>query len=155
MALKIELYRKGRGFLPASEEAQAVLCRMTQGEIAWFRPIRIRDPVAHRRYWGLMKLCSQNCERIELPYGGVMLIHSKDDVHTAVKLCTGYCDTIFDALGKPAFQIPKSTSYEDMTADEWSEFWPRVLDVVQERILPGVEIPEVELEIMRCMGIAA
>lgn len=152
--MKIELFRRGRGWLPASEDAEKVLNRMTQGEIAWVKPLRIRDPVAHRRYWGLMTLCAQNCEKIDLPYGGVMIINNKDDVHTAVKLCTGHCTTIFDALGKPAFQVPKATDYENMTADEWAEWWPRVLDVVQQHVLPGVEIPEVEFEIMKCMGMA-
>jgi hypothetical protein len=153
--MKIELYRRGKGWLPCSPDAEKVLNRMTQGEIAWFKPLRIRDPVAHRRYWALMGLCADNCERINLPYGGVMLIHSKDDVHTAIKLCTGLCDTIFDAFGKPIFQIAKSTSYEDMTADEWSEFWPRVVDVVINTILPGVSLPEMELEILKCTGLAA
>ena len=153
--MKIELYRSGKGWLPASPDAEKVLRRMSQGEIAWFKPLRIRDPVAHRRYWALMTLCADNCERIELPYGGVMLVHTKDDVHTAIKLCTGLVDTIFDANGKPAFQVPKSTSYEDMTADEWNEFWPRVVQVVVTTILPGVSFPEIELEIMKCAGLAA
>jgi hypothetical protein len=153
--LKIELYRRGQGFLPASEDAERVRNRMTQGEICWVKVLRVRDPVSHRRYWALVTLCALNCERIELPYGAVMEIKNKNDVHTAIKLCTGHCETIFDALGKPVFQIPKSTSYEEMTADEWSEWWPRVLDVVQERILPGVSMPEMELEILKCMGMAA
>lgn len=153
--MKIELYRRGQGFLPASEDAERVRNRMSPGEICWFKVLRVRDPVAHRRYWALVTLCAQNCERIELPYGAVMEIKHKNDVHTAIKLCTGHCDTIFDGLGKPAFQIPKSTNYENMTADEWSEWWPRVLDVVQERILPGVSMPEMNLEIMKCMGMAA
>jgi hypothetical protein len=153
--MKIELFKHGKGFLPASEDAEAVLKRMSPGEITWVNVLRIRDPIAHRRYWQLCTLAALNCERIELPYGAVMLIHNKNDVHTAIKLCTGHCDTIFDAMGKPAFQIPKSTSYENMTADEWNEWWPRVLDVVYQRILPGVSIPEVELEILKCMGMAA
>lgn len=153
--MKIEIFKRGQGFLPASEDAQRVHQRMTQGEIAWVKVLRIRDPVAHRRYWQLMTKCAENCERIELPYGAVMHIHNKDDVHTAIKLCTGHCTTIFDALGKPAFLIPKSTNYEEMTADEWSEYWPRVLDVIQAQILPGVSMPEMELEIMKCMGLAA
>lgn len=153
--MKVEIYKRGKGFLPASEDAERVHSRMTQGEIAWVKVLRIRDPVSHRRYWQLMTMCADNCERIELPYGGVMKIHNKNDVHTAIKLCTGLCDTIFDANGAPAFQIPKSTDYENMTADEWAEYFPRVLDVIQQQVLPGVSIPEVELEIMKCMGIAA
>lgn len=153
--MKIQLYKRGKGFLPASQEAEQVHAKMSQGEIAWFKPMRIRDPVEHRRYWALMTLCAENCERIDLPYGGVMIVHSKDDVHTAIKLLTGHVETIFDAFGKPAFQIPKSTSYEDMTADEWNEFWPRVVDAVMQHVLPGLKWPEMENEIMKCMRIAA
>lgn len=153
--MKVELFRRGQGFLPASEDAERVRNRMAQGEICWVKVLRIRDPVSHRRYWQLMTLCAMNCERIELPYGGIMRINNKNDVHTAIKLCTGHCDTIFDANGAPVYQIPKSTSYEDMTADEWEEYLPRVFDVVQERVLPGVRMPEMEYEISKCMGMAA
>jgi hypothetical protein len=153
--MKIEVFKHGKGFLPASEDAQRVYARMSPGEIVWVKVLRIRDPVSHRRYWQLMTMCADNCERIKLPYGGVMLIHNKNDVHTAIKLCTGHCITIFDANGTPAFQIPKSTDYENMTADEWAEYLPRVYDVIQARILPGVSLPEMELEILKCMGMAA
>lgn len=149
---KIELYKKGEGFLPASDEAIAVHKRMDPGEIGWFKPIRVRDIVAHRRYWKLLTMCAENCERIALPYGGFMEIHSKDDVHTAIKICTGHVTWLLDAFGKPAFAYPKSTDFESMTADEWAEWWPRVLDVVQERILPGIQLAEVEYELQKCMG---
>lgn len=153
--MKIEIFKRGQGFMPASDDAQRVHSRMSQGEIAWVKVLRIRDPVSHRRYWGLMELCAKNCERIALPYGGFMNIHHKNHVHTAIKLCAGHCDYIFDANGKPAFAIPKSTDYESMTEDEWAEYWPQVIAVVQERIMPGVSMPEVELEILKCMRLAA
>lgn len=153
--MKIELAKLGRGFVPASEDAEAVHRRMVPGEIAWAKILRVRDPVAHRRYWALMELCAQNCERIRFPQGCTMLIHSKDDVHTAVKLLTGLCDTIFDADGKPAFLIPRSIAYEEMTADEWAEWWPKVTQAVCEHILPGVSLPDVQLELLKCMRLAA
>lgn len=150
--MKIELYRRGQGWLPASDDAVKVRDRMAQGEIAWVKPLRIRDPIAHRRYWKLMTMCADNCERIELPYGGSMEIHSKDDVHTAIKICTGHVTWLLDSFGKPTFAVPKSTDYESMTADEWAEYWPRVLDVVQERVMPGIQLPDIEYEMQRCMG---
>jgi hypothetical protein len=153
--VKIELFKRGKGFLPASLEAEQVHARMSQGEIAWFKVLRIRDPVAHRRYWALMDLSAQNCEQIAMPYGGFMRITSKDDVHTAIKFWAGYCTWIFDANGKPVAAIPKSTNYESMTRDEWNQYWPKVVEVVQTRILPGVSLPAVELELMKCMGLAA
>lgn len=149
---KIELYKMGRGFVPASDDAIKVHSRMSPGEVQWFKPIRVRDIVAHRRYWKLLTMCAENCERIELPYGGFMEIHSKDDVHTAIKICTGHVTWLLDAFGKPAFAYPKSTDFESMTADEWAEWWPQVLDVVQERIMPGIQLAEVEYELQKCMG---
>lgn len=102
-----------------------------------------------------MDLCSQNCERIKLPYGGVMLIHDKDDVHTAVKFLTGHCNLILDSNGKPVFAIPKSTDFENMDAEDWAVYWPKVIAAVQESVMPGVSIPSVELELLKCMGLAA
>lgn len=150
--MKIEIYRKGEGWLPASDDAIKVHKKMDPGEIMWVKPIRVRDLTAHRRYWKLMTMCADNCERIELPYGGSMEIHSKDDVHTAIKICTGHVTWVLDSFGKERFAIPKSTDYETMTADEWNEYWPKVLDVVAERIMPGIQLHEIEYEMQKCMG---
>lgn len=143
------------GLLPADDDALRVLNRMGDGEVVPFRPMRVRDLVEHRRYWRLMTLCAENCERIELPMGGVMLVHSKEDVHTAVKLCTGFYDTIFDAEQRPVAYIPKSTNFDEMTADEWLEYWPRIVTAICERVMPGVSLPELEQELMKCMRLAA
>lgn len=153
--MNLELYRKGQGWLPASDDAIKVRDRMNQGEIAWFKPLRVRAPKELRRYWALMTMCADNCERIEMPYGGVMLIQSKDDVSDAVKLCTGHCTTIFDMDGKPVYQIPKSISFENMEQSCWEAYWPKVVDVVMQRILPGVSHESIELELLKCMRLAA
>ena len=36
------------------------------------------------------------------------------------------------------YRVPKSTSFDDMTPDEWAAYWPRVLDAVHQRVLPTV-----------------
>ena len=48
--VNIQLYKRGRGFLPASEEAQKAHARMEDGEIGVFKVCAVRDPVAHGRY---------------------------------------------------------------------------------------------------------
>lgn len=149
------LMKNEAGFQPADETAARVHRRMGFGEAIAFRPMRVRDIRDHRRYWALMTMCAENCERIELDDGAVMIVRTRDDVHTAMKFCTGHYDTILDASGAPAFRVPKSTNFDEMTADEWNDYWPRVLDVVQEKILPGVTIRDVETEILKCMGMAA
>jgi len=153
--MNIELFRRGQGFLPASDDAIKVRDRLQQGEIAWFKPLRVRCPKDLRRYWALMTMCADNCERIEMPHGGVMPIHSKEDVSDAVKICSGHCTTIFDMDGKPVYQIPKSISFENMEQSDWEKFWPKVTDVVMERIMPGVSHESIELELLKCMKLAA
>ena len=153
--MNIELFRRGQGFLPASDDAIKVRDRLQQGEIAWFKPLRVRCPKDLRRYWALMTMCADNCERIEMPHGGVMLIQSKEDVSDAVKICSGHCTTIFDMDGKPVYQIPKSISFENMEQSDWEKFWPKVTDVVMERIMPGVSHESIELELLKCMKLAA
>ena len=153
--MNLELFKRGRGFLPAGPESEAYHAKLIIGEYIVCKVLGVRDVLAFRRYWKLMTVCAQNCERIELPYNAVMLIHNKHDVHTAIKFCTGHCNTIFDKFGCPAYQVPKSTDFESMTQDEWKEYWPRVLDVVQERIMPGVSMPHVIENIERLMGMAA
>jgi len=153
--MNIELFRRGQGFLPASDDAIKVRDRLQQGEIAWFKPLRVRCPKDLRRYWALMTMCADNCERIEMPHGGVMLIQSKEDVSDAVKICSGHCTTIFDMDGKPVYQIPKSISFENMEQNEWDQFWPKVVDVVMERVMPGISLPDIELELLKCMRLAA
>jgi len=148
------LAKHGRGFLAADEDAEKFHKKLETGECILLKPIRVRDLKAHRRYWKLCTLCAENCERITLDDGSVFPIHNKDDVHTVIKLATGHYTSIFDTDGREAFRIPKSTSFADMTADEWQEYWPRVLDVVQSKVLPGVDIDSVQLEIMKCMGTA-
>lgn len=147
--------KHGRGFLPADDEALKIHKRMKSGECAAIKVIRVRDIKGHRRYWKLCAILAENCERIEILPDVWMRVMSKEDVHTAIKFCTGLCDTVFDSKGLPAAFIPKSTSFDEMTADEWLEYYPRVLDVVQHKILPGVDIESVQEEIMRLTGMAS
>jgi hypothetical protein len=153
--MNVEFYKFGRGLMPADDEAEHLHRKMSPGEIQLFKVIKVRDPVAHRRYWKLCTLCAENCERIEIAPNRFMPVHSKDDVHVAIKLCTGHYDTIFDAENRPLARIVKSTAFEEMSGADWDQYWPRVLRVVQEKVMPGVDLDEVRLELERCMGLAA
>lgn len=155
MSTPIWLAAHGRGFLPADERAEKFRNRFEPGEVLPFRPVRVRDITAHRRYWKLMDLCAQNCERIEIAPGAWMEVKTKEDVHTAIKLCTGHYTEIFDAENTPIARVPKTTNFEEMTAEEWEEYWPRVLDAVQTRIIPGIRLSDVVLQLHKCMGWAS
>lgn len=157
--MKIWLARHGDSLIATDEESLRVIRRIGQGECQYFSRVAVRDPVAHRRYWGLMQLIANNVDQIEIDcirkVPVYMPIFNKDNAHTAMKLCTGHYDTLPLGGSHYAVRVPRSTNFEEMTPDEWLAYWPRVLDVVQSKVLPGVEIPEAGLEMMKCMGIAA
>jgi len=152
MSGRLELFKLNDGFLPADEVARRLLARLDDGEVLPFKSIRVRDLKSHRRYWKLMELCAHTCEQIQLPGGGLMEIRCKEDMHTAVKLCTGHCTRIFDADGNLAFVIPSPTNFDDMEADEWDRYLPKAHEVIREKVLPGVPDSVVETEILKLMG---
>ncbi len=136
------LTKHGRGFLPADEESEALHRRMEIGEAAYFEQVRVRDARSFKRYWLLMTRIAENVESIEIDEGVWMPIRRKEDAHTAMKLITGLYDTL-PVVGTPfAIRVPKSTSFKEMTPDEWDAFLPRVLDAVHEKVLPGIEASE-------------
>lgn len=137
---------------PADERSLRVVQRMEFGEARMFRPVSVRDIRSHRRYWKLVTVCSENCEQIEIAPGRWMEVKTPEDVHVAIKFCTGLYHTILDNEGRPMMRVVKSTSFEEMTREEWDEYWPRVLDVIEEKILPGVALSDVVIEIHKLMG---
>lgn len=155
MATPIWLAAHGRGFLPADERAEKLHKKLGAGEVLPFKPIRVRDVTAHRRYWKLMELCAQNVERIEIADDAWMDVSSKDDVHVAMKLCTGHVRWFFDAEKRPVACMPLSTNFEEMEPEEWEEYWPKVLDTVEHKIIPGIRRADVVVELYKLMGWAS
>ncbi len=156
--MKIWLARHHESLVCTDEESLRVIRRLGEGECQCFERIAVRDPVAHRRYWGLMTMIGHHVDRIEIDRirkePVYMPIFSKDNAHTAMKLCTGLYDTLPVGGTAYAVRVPKSTTFKEMTPDEWLAYFPRVMDVVVERVLPEVEIPEVQTEMLKCMGAA-
>lgn len=106
-----------------------------------------RSGAWHRRYWVLCSMLSQNLEQVEVEPGVVLPIRTKDDVHVAMKYATGLYDSY--ALKGGVVRVVKSTAFDRMTPDEWAAYWPRVLDAVHAKFLPGIELASVEDEIAR------
>lgn len=157
--MKVWFARHGDSLVSTDEDSLRVIRRLGEGECQLFERKAVRDPVAHRRYWGLMRLIAHNVDRIEIDrLGGqpvFMRVFNKQNAHTAMKLCTGLYETLPIGGTDYAVRVPLSTDFESMTPDEWLAYWPRVMDVIHEKVLPGVEIPEANLEILKCMGHAA
>ncbi len=157
--MKIWLARQHNSLIATDEDGLRVIHRLGEGECQCFNRVTVRDPVAHRRYWGLMTMIGHHVDRIEIDRirkePVYMPIFNKDNAHTAMKLCTGHYDTLPVGGTHYAVRVPKSTNFEDMSSDEWLAYFPRVMDVVCSKVFPEVEIPEVQTEMLKCMGMAA
>lgn len=108
---------------------------------------KTRSGAWHRKYWVLMSMIAGNCEQIEIEPGAVMRVTDADSVHVAMKYLTGLYDSF--AIQGGVVRLIKSTAFDRMTPDEWAAYWPRVLDAVHQKILPGIALASVEDEIAR------
>ena len=135
------------GCAPADADCEAALKRYPLGSTF---PMDIatrktRSSKWNARYHVLCTLIAHHVERIEVEPGGFMEIHGKDDVHTAFKYMVGLYDSIVTRGG--IIRIVKSTAFDEMNADEFAEYWRKVMDVVHQKILPGVDSGTIENEI--------
>lgn len=139
--------------IATDDDSQKVIDRLAEGECKAFRVIGVRDPVAHHRYWVLMTTTAKNVKRIEIDRVGgqpvYMRIFSKEDAHTAMKLCTGLYDVLPVGGTDYAIRVPRSTDFERMTPEEWGLYWPKVLEVLIEKVTPDIEVPEARDDMMK------
>lgn len=147
--MHIWLERTLNGCKPADEESSTVLKRIPLGTTfeADVKTRRPRSGAWHRRYWALMSMIADNCERVEIEPGVWLPITSSESAHVACKYLTGLFDSY--AIKGGVVRLLKSTAFDAMTLDEWTTYWQRLLRAVHEKILPGVEIPAVEEELAR------
>jgi len=119
---EIWFYRVGGSLMPTDDDSRKVIERMSDGECKAFRPIGVRDPVMHRRYWALCGDLPRKASRIEIDRMNgkpvYMPIRSKEDAHAAFKLCTGLFDVLPVEGTDFAIRVPHSTNFERMTPEE-------------------------------------
>lgn len=145
--------RRADHLIATDDDSRKIIDRLGEDECKAFRPVSVRDPVAHHRYWAMMTTTAKNVKRIEIDRVGgqpvYMRIFSKEDAHTAMKLCTGLYDVLPVGGTDYAIRVPRSTDFERMTAEEWALYWPKVLEVLIEKVAPDIEVPEARDDMMR------
>jgi hypothetical protein len=138
--------RVNNALIATDDDSRKVIERMAVGECKAFRPIGVRDSVSHRRYWVMMTETAKNVRRIEIQrvYGQpvYMPIFDKHHAHTAMKFCTGLFDVLPVEGADLAIRVPHSTNFDEMSPEEWHDYWPKVLDVLLEKVAPEIQIPE-------------
>jgi len=98
---------------------------------------RPRNSQQHRFYWALCRLVALNHEELK----------DAEAVHQAIKLLSGHFDLV--QVGKHMVRIPRSTSFDKMSQEEFDKFLAKAKDVVVQDLLPGVGLRELNDEILR------
>lgn len=147
--MKVWLDRTPFGCKPSDAESEAVLKRIPIGTTFEADVVtrKSRSTSWNRRYWLLMSMLASNLDHVEVEPGLILPIRDSESAHVAMKYATGLYDQYVLEAGM--VRIIKSIAFERMDADEWAAYWPRVLDAVHEKFLPGVEIPEMQNELAR------
>lgn len=146
--------RRADHLIATDDDSQKIIDRLGEDECKAFRPVGVRDPVSHRRYWAMMTTTAKNVKRIEIDRVEgkpvyMRLFGDKSRAHSAMKLCTGLYDTCPVGGTDYEIRVPRSTNFEDMTPEEWIAYWPRVMEVLLDRIAPEIEVPEARDDMMR------
>lgn len=134
-------------FIPACEVSERLAKRISINELIevdWVSR-NTRSVQWNKRYRALLQLIHANSEQFK----------SDDDVHMWLKLRTHLYDAVIELPDGGKAYLVKSIAFDSMTADEWSAWWTRAVDVVMQDILPSVKRSEAEYEIEKAAGLAA
>jgi len=110
--MKAWLFKSGRGWLPADEEAQELHSKMGSGEAAEFRIVRPRSVKMHRMFFGIAREIGRNQDPPR----------SEDSIVAELKVRAGHFDVL--VVDGHDVRVPKSIAFERLTHDEWMQLWP-------------------------------
>ncbi len=134
-------------FVPACEVSERLAKRVSVNELIeldWASR-NTRSVQWNKRYRAMLELIHANSDKFK----------SDDDVHMWLKLKTHLYDAVIELPDGSKAYLVKSIAFDSMTADEWTAWWPRAVDVVMLEILPGIKRSEAEYEIEKVAGLAA
>lgn len=114
------MHRKGDALYPADERAERYVRRLAEGEACEIEIERSRSYKWHKMYVQCCIDIGHNCDP------------SRDwqSIDAELRVRSGHFDLIF--VDAHAVKIPKRIAFRLLTAEEWSELWPRLDLAMQE-----------------------
>lgn len=114
------------------EELQTI----NRGEQVRVKVTRMRNAGHHRKFFALLKAV----------YDAQNRFATMEQLLNFVKVATGYCDVMEIIKGKPIY-IPKSIRWARMNQTAFEEFYEKVVKLILEKILPGVDASDLEARV--------
>jgi hypothetical protein len=104
------------GLVPTDQESEAFLRKLGDGEIAQYKPVRIRSLPWHRKYFAI---CTVIGEMQDPP-------RDKDSIDHELRALGGHYDVMHARKGNALYEvrIPKRIAFDKLTADEWEALYP-------------------------------
>jgi len=136
MASELWLVRRMGHLVPANAQSAEALDGLKEGE--WYLA-SVRKPrnVKHtRKYFALL----------DAIFPHQKMWPTRASFKLQMKKALGLGEWVTSADGRKEF-IEGSISFASMKQDEFEEFYDRALDVIQMRVLPGIDRADVEREI--------
>lgn len=142
----IALTRTLSGLAAADDHARRYLSRIPPGspvDADVSQPRTEAGKRLFRRYWVLMGIVAENTDQ----YGG-----SQEAASDHIKVLAGHCDTLVSKRTGEIYLRPRSISWAECKEPQFAEFWDRAVKAICEHVIPGLTVPELEDEILRCLG---
>lgn len=118
--MNVTFVRKGRGFLPADDEAEGLHRKMGDGEFMVFKPMKIRNLPWHRMYFG-------TCRDIGLNQDPQ---RDENSVDYELRIRAGHYDVMYvDGI---EVRTPKRIAFDRLTGQEWEILWPSLELAIRE-----------------------
>lgn len=111
----------GVTLVAADDEAEIVIQRLGNGEVAEFRCIRPRSLQWHRMYYGLCRAIGQNQDPPR----------DEDSIDCELRIRAGH----FYVMKVDGHEVrwPKRIAFEKLTADEWATLWVGLEAAIREQ----------------------
>lgn len=138
MALSLLMTRSfGGGLQPVNDAGREMLTHIGKDEMVEVVIKRPRNLGHHKKFFALLSLIFENQTRYP----------TVEDLLDAIKVHIGHCSTITLKDGREVY-VPKSISFAAMDQTEFEQFWNRVVTVICEQIIPGMNRADLEREIL-------
>jgi hypothetical protein len=141
----VRLKRTLTGLIAADEAATEAMRTLKIGDEIECEMKKARVHKNLRRWWGLCNLVHENSEQFRSP----------EMVHDFLKIRSGHCAQIVSQSTGEIYLIADSIAFGRMDEIRFQKVWKLAVRVVCEEIIPGLNSDEVELEILKCVGLAA